>query len=169
MTQYWDEKFYIFQHTLNEVHKQRDSSYISSNVGKTLSQPLEAPIYQTDRSGSVGLDVNKASYQHSEHASTSDHLEDTCSKDSCNTKFAQDKSSDGNKQLKILTFNIWNTNVVQGGYKQYLARIKQIAKVSEKKLGFCGAITDSFKMNESKETTVKGNYICRFLKTARQM
>ena len=57
---------------------------------------------------------------------------DTCSKKSCdNFAVKQETLTVDSRLLKILTFNIWNTNVVQGGYKQYISRIKQIAKASE--------------------------------------
>ncbi len=46
--------------------------------------------------------------------------------------FTADKivDGDGNIILKILSFNLWNTNVVRGGSKSYIKRIQQLAKVS---------------------------------------
>ena len=109
----------------------------------TLQQPINMPIYQEDHSGSVGVDINKASHQPSNYRDHSNHdpptystdpsnSMDTCSKKSCdNFAVKQETLTVDSRLLKILTFNIWNTNVVQGGYKQYISRIKQIAKVSE--------------------------------------
>ncbi len=54
--------------------------------------------------------------------------------DTCSDKSCSDTSNTQSlpRTLKILTFNVWNTNVVQGGNKEYVARIKQAAKVSVK-------------------------------------
>ena len=143
MTQYWDESLYIYQHTFYEVRDQTDVNYLSSDVKRTLQHPVNVPVYQEDLSGSVDVDINKASHQPSNHRDHSNHdplsgstdsskSVDTCSKKSCdNILLKQETLTVYSRLLKILTFNIWNTNVVQGGYKQYLSRIKQIAKVSE--------------------------------------
>ncbi len=86
-------------------------------------------------------------YTHRTHDSTSDQEDpggilfndrdassqtDTCSDKSC-SDIPNAKSLP--RTLKILTFNIWNTNVVHGGNKEYVSRIKQAAKVSVRSLG----------------------------------
>ena len=133
---------YIYEHTFYEVHEQAEVNYLSSDVKRTLQHPINVPIYQEDLSGSVDVDINKASHQpynypdHSNHDPPSRDTDpsnlDTCSKKPCdNIEPKQETLPVNSRRLKILTFNIWNTNVVQGGYKQYLSRIKQITKVSE--------------------------------------
>ena len=143
VTQYWDESLYIYQHTVYEVHEQAETNYLSSDLKRKLQLPISVPMYQEDHSGSVDVDINKASHQpsnypdHSHHDSPSHGTDpsesvETCSKKSCDkSDLNQEKITVDSRQLKILTFNVWNTNVVEGGYKQYLSRIKQIAKVSE--------------------------------------
>ena len=141
MTQYWDESLYIYEHTVYEVHEQAGVNYLSSDMKRTLQHPINVPIYQEDLSGSVDVDINKASHppynypNHSNHDPSSRNTDpsnaDTCSKPCDDIEPKQVTLTVDSKRLKILTFNIWNTNVVQGGYKQYLSRIKQMAKVSE--------------------------------------
>ena len=143
VTQYWDESLYIYQHTVYEIHEQSEVNYLSSDVKRTMQHPINVPIYQEDLSGRVDVDINKASQQPSNYPDHSNNdpssrdtdasnSMDTCSKKPCdNIELKQETLTVDSRRLKILTFNIWNTNVVQGGYKQYLSRIKQIAKVSE--------------------------------------
>ena len=40
------------------------------------------------------------------------------------------KESQRTQELKILSFNIWNTNVVHGGSSSYIRRIQHIGKVN---------------------------------------
>ena len=143
VTQYWDETLYIYQHTVYEVHEAAEVNYLSSDMKRALQHPINVPIYQEDLSGSVDVDINKASHQPSNYRDHSNHdppshstdpsnSMDTCSKKSFdNIELKQETLTVHSRLLKILSFNIWNTNVVQGGYKQYLSRIKQIAKVSQ--------------------------------------
>ena len=133
----------MFQHTFYEVHKKRDFNPLSSDVVTDFQQAINSPLYQEELSGAVNIDISKSSHQHCQAADHSDcqsssphddqhKAEDTCSKESCDkTEQRKQTSSDNNVQLKILSFNIWNTNVVRGGYKEYISRIKQIAKACE--------------------------------------
>ncbi len=65
---------------------------------------------------------------------SSSHNDMSSQTDTCSDKSCGDTSNTQSlpRTLKILTFNVWNTNVVQGGNKEYVARIKQAAKVSVK-------------------------------------
>ena len=140
VSQYWDESLHMFQHSFYEVHKKMDLNHLASDV-KAFKQAINVPLYQEDLSGAVNIDISESSHEHSEpidhsnYRSSSPHdgqynEDDTCTKELCdNTEQRKKTYSEMKTQLKILSFNIWNTNVVQGGYKEYKSRIKQIAKV----------------------------------------
>ncbi len=143
MSQYWDESLHIFQHTF-QVRQQTDFGSFDSDAATAFGQPVNMPVYQEDHSSHTDVDFKLASengqLSHndaqdgetvSKHSSFT--LKDTCRTENCEAEssFVHSEISSC-VQLKIVSFNVWNTNVVRGGNKEYISRMKQIAQVGSR-------------------------------------
>ena len=88
------------------------------------------------------VDQSKSVIQNSKSPSQSDRKRDVddlnCSKDDCSNKYEDKKYTKDGDEVKYLrkkghfsvfSYNIWNTNVVEGGDQDYISRIKSLAEV----------------------------------------
>ena len=156
ISEHWDKKLYIFEHTF---YKQANRSERSNIYGDTKKKHQQPDTSKTSQQDDLHMDVHAEHIPKSERKikdqkelkeevplnmrestteghprpySSSEHIQNipqadqgSCSSDSC-------PSGLHNITLKILSFNIWNFNVVHGGEKQYAARIQHLADLCRK-------------------------------------
>ncbi len=140
VSQYWDEAFYIFQHSFTEIHEH--AQFMQSPQEQTLHRHVNVPFHQESHQD-IDLNVKKRNQESNQQSilTISKHSSDgeTCIAETCDTN----EPTENSIQLKLLTFNLWNTNVVKGGYREYVSRIKQFAKVCKQMLMFSGRAAEN--------------------------